>query len=140
MGRFNWTEGFRVAGKDAVDGDRYIAATTSQRDALITNGRAGEGQQVYVLADHTLYILKGATVNDWEVLAQGVAPSGDLSFIHTQSSPLITWSITHNLGKYPAVVILDSNNDVVESQVHHTDNNSVVLSFNVAVSGIAIFN
>jgi len=66
MANFDLPFGVRIAGNDPIDKDRYVAATIIQRDAIVTNGRAYDGLQVYVEADKVLYILKGLTNADWE--------------------------------------------------------------------------
>ena len=68
---FNLPFGVRVADNSPLDADRYIALTVVQRDALVTGGRAYDGLQVYVVADQTLYILKGTTNADWEASGSG---------------------------------------------------------------------
>lgn len=68
---FNIPFGVRVAGSDPIDGDRYIASTIAQRNLLVTNGRADNGQQVYVLSNQTLYILTDKTIPVWQVVGSG---------------------------------------------------------------------
>ena len=77
MAILNLPNGIRIAGSDPIDYDRYYQATTSGRDSLVTSGRAGVGQQVYVDETETLYILKGITGGSgtWEVLSTSAAPS-----------------------------------------------------------------
>lgn len=73
MANFDLPFGVRVAGNDPVDKDRYIADTIVQRDAIVTNGRAHEGLQCYVVAEKKVYILKGATNSDWQLLGDAAA-------------------------------------------------------------------
>ena len=50
------------------------------------------------------------------------------------------WTITHNLGKYPSVTVVDSANTVVVGNVDYTSSNSLVITFNAAFSGCVFLN
>ena len=64
----------------------------------------------------------------------------DLNFIYTQSTPSATWNITHNLGKFPSVSVVDSANTQVYGNVDYIDDNSLTLTFTGAFSGKAYLN
>ena len=69
------------------------------------------------------------------------ATSGDdLNFIYTQNTPATTWNITHSLGKFPSVSVVDSANTQVYGNVDYIDNNSLTLTFSSAFSGKAYLN
>lgn len=136
MGFFQLPFGIRIAGGEPVDGDRYVMATITGRNLLLTQNRTFEGLLVYVLADQTLYILKGPANTDWEALAGG----GDLSWEFVQNTPLISWSLPHNMGKQPSVTIKNDSGDEVEAFVNHTDDNNLTITFNVAFQGVATLN
>ena len=61
-------------------------------------------------------------------------------FIHVQSTPSTTWNVTHNLQKYPSVVVVDSAGTVVIGSVTYNTTSSVTLQFENAFSGKAYFN
>jgi hypothetical protein len=65
---------------------------------------------------------------------------GDVTYVHNQGTPSNIWNVTHNLGKYPAVTVLDSSGAQVHGNVSHTDTASVVITFSAAFSGTATFN
>jgi hypothetical protein len=44
-------------------------------------------------------------------------------------------TVTHNLGKYPAVTVHDSADEEVEVEVEHTNTNELVLSWRGTFSG-----
>lgn len=136
MGFFQLPFGVRIAGGEPVDGDRYVVATIVGRNLLLTQGRTFEGLQVYVEADQTVYILKGATNGDWYPLAG----SGDLTWEFVQVAPLLTWTLAHNMGKEPSVTVKDNSGDEVEAFVNHVDDNNLTITFNVAFSGVATLN
>lgn len=68
------------------------------------------------------------------------AGSGDLTYVHTQGAPSTTWVAVHNLGKYPAVTVVDSADDEVTVDVHHDSTNQTTLTASAAFSGKAFFN
>jgi len=65
---------------------------------------------------------------------------GDLNFTYTQSSAAAVWNITHNLGKFPSVSILDSAGTNVIGQVDYTNDNELILTFTAAFAGVAYLN
>lgn len=65
---------------------------------------------------------------------------GDKAFTYTQATPSATWTITHNLGKYPAVSIVDSAGSAVVGDVEYIDANTVTITFQSAFAGAAYFN
>tara|TARA_Y100000361_G_C11110884_1_gene317489 strand:+ start:175 stop:717 length:543 start_codon:yes stop_codon:yes gene_type:complete len=50
------------------------------------------------------------------------------------------WTINHNLGKFPSVTIVDTNNTVVVGQVDYLNSNIIKLTFNNPFAGCAFLN
>lgn len=67
-------------------------------------------------------------------------PGATLSYIHEQVSASTTWSINHNLSFIPNVIVVDSNNEVVEGSYSYPNSTSVVLSFSIPISGKAFLS
>lgn len=65
---------------------------------------------------------------------------GDLHHTHTQGVPATVWTVTHGLGKYPAVTIVDSSGRVVIGGVTYLSLDEVRLTFSAGFSGKAYFN
>lgn len=65
---------------------------------------------------------------------------GDLAYIHTQSVAAASWPITHNLGKYPSVSVVDTGDSVIIPDVQYIDLNQVSVLFGSATSGRAYLN
>jgi hypothetical protein len=65
-------------------------------------------------------------------------PGGTLVF--TQGSPSTVWSITHNLGAYPAVEVVDTGNTMIIPDIQFNDANSLTLSFGAPTSGKVYLN
>jgi len=80
----------------------------------------------------------------WVTASLGLATgdvSTDKTYVHTQSAPATVWTLNHNLGKYPAVQVLDSGNDEVDGgEVHHVDSSNLTITFGGPFAGKAILN
>jgi len=70
----------------------------------------------------------------------GPGAGDDKNFVFTQGSPSAIWNITHNLGKYPAVDVVDTGGSAVIPTVMYIDVNNVQLTFGSATSGKAFMN
>lgn len=66
--------------------------------------------------------------------------SADLTYVHVQGNADTVWPITHNLGKFAAVDVVDTGGSVVLPDVLYVDANSVQLTFGAPVSGKAFVN
>ena len=71
---------------------------------------------------------------------RGLKGGGDKNYVHVQDTPASVWTASHNLGKKPAVVVVDSAEDVVYGDIRYIDDNTVTLTFVGAFSGRAYFN
>lgn len=92
---------------------------------------------------NTLYIDKDTgTIYIWDGSSyQSIGGSGnDANYVYNQAMPSDTWSITHNLGKYPSVTIIDSSGNEVIGGVNFPSINNVILTFSVPFSGKATLN
>lgn len=75
----------------------------------------------------------------------GIAPNQILNLvypasirhIHTQGAASTTWAITHALGGYPSVSVVDSAKTVVIGEVNYVSTTQVVVNFTSAFSGSA---
>jgi hypothetical protein len=73
----------------------------------------------------------------WET-ADG--PFGDQSYVHTQTNPSVTWTITHNLGtKALDIVLFNSVGDRIYADPDYAgaSSNSIAVNFSEPVSGTA---
>ena len=62
------------------------------------------------------------------------------TFVHDQSTTATTWTVTHNLGRRPAVMAFDSVNREILGRVDHVSDNELTIEFNQATSGKAYCN
>lgn len=62
---------------------------------------------------------------------------GDSSFLFTQSSPASSWTVPHNMGRYPHIDYISNDGKAWIADVEHVDLNSSVLTFPAPTSGKA---
>lgn len=71
----------------------------------------------------------------------GSSGSGsDAAYIHMQASANVVWTVTHNLGKYPSVSVVDSGGSVIIPDIHYDSTATVTLTFGAATSGRVFCN
>lgn len=89
---------------------------------------------------------KATTLEQFQMLASQAADYTDekvkesMSYTHQQSEASARWTVTHNLGRYPAVTVVDSAGSKVTGDVRYTSVNSVVITFSAPFSGTAYFS
>ena len=64
----------------------------------------------------------------------------DKNYVFVQGVPATTWTIQHNLEKFPSITVIDSGNTVVIGQYTYINNNNVTLTFSAAFAGKAYLN
>jgi len=64
----------------------------------------------------------------------------DRTYRHAQSLSSNTWTIQHNLGKFPSITISDSAGSVVEGEVQYVDLNNLIINFSAPFGGYADLN
>ncbi len=70
-----------------------------------------------------------------------IGPVGiDLHYVHQQAIPSDTWTITHGMNKYPAIVIVDSSGSTVEGEVEYLSGTQLQVFFAAGFSGTAYLN
>jgi len=62
------------------------------------------------------------------------------TYTHNQISPISTWTITHNLSRFPSVTIVDSGGNVVNGDIQYISENQIKISFSAAFAGKAYIN
>jgi hypothetical protein len=61
-------------------------------------------------------------------------------YTHVQGSAATSWTITHNLGEFPSVTVVDSGGSVCMGDITYNSANQLTLSFGAAFSGTAYLN
>jgi hypothetical protein len=62
------------------------------------------------------------------------------TYTHVQSFAATVWTVTHNLGKFPSVTVIDSGNNKVYGGVEYLSADQLKLTFSVAFGGKAYLN
>ena len=62
---------------------------------------------------------------------------GDITYTHNQSSVSNTWTITHNLNRFPSVTVVDSANTVVIGTIVYNSVNQLTITFFAGGSAVA---
>ena len=62
------------------------------------------------------------------------------TYIFNQGTPSASWTITHNLGRFPSVTVVDSGGNVVTGDVKYLDTNTLQATFSGGFSGTAYLN
>ena len=75
---------------------------------------------------------------DFAVFTLGT--QGSTTFEFDQGDPATTWDITHNLGKFPSITVIDTGNTVVTGEYNYVSNIRVILTFSAAFAGKAYLN
>lgn len=67
----------------------------------------------------------------------GGGGSGDVRYTYTNGAPSTTWVITHNLGLFPAVELVDNSGNVIYGDIHYDSANQITVTFADAEDGKA---
>ncbi len=88
------------------------------------------------VSDGRLYYKEGAIAVD----SGFTALSSDKNYVHIQTAASALWSVTHNLGKYCSVTVVDSGGNIIVGNVEYVNTNKLLIRFSSAVSGRAYCN
>ena len=75
-----------------------------------------------------------------------LSSQGAPTFIFNQAVAATEWGdgtpkvVTHNLGKFPSITVIDTANTVVNGEYGYIDNNNITLKFSAAFAGKAYLN
>lgn len=116
--------------KPGPAGSQIIKGTGAPTSDIGSNG------DYYIQEDGEGLPLFGPKANGvWPTIA--TYTNVNQRYTYTQGSPSDTWVITHNLGGYPTVTIVDSANTVVIGTVEYNSTSQVTVSFSAPFSGTA---
>lgn len=83
--------------------------------------------------------IKTETESDFEYVDL-VAASGDMAYIHHQTSASREWLVRHNLGKHPSVTVVDSASTVVVGDIEYFNTEELIIRFAAEFAGRAFLN
>lgn len=85
-------------------------------------------------------ILVGMTGTQGPQGAGGSGGGADSHFTFNQGIASASWSINHNLGKFPSISVVDSAGHQGFGSVRYVDANNLVVSFAAPFAGTAYLN
>jgi hypothetical protein len=104
-------------------------------------GRTYRAGVVYTIADASVARSWIASGKATDYNGVSPAPSAILThFVHTQSAASSTWTIAHNMGRYPSVTIVDAQGNVIQAEIAYLTTTSVRITFSEPVAGSAYLN
>ena len=65
---------------------------------------------------------------------------GATTFVHAQGGASTTWTVTHNLGRFPSVTIVTDSNVVIIGDITYNSINQLTITLATADSGKAYLN
>jgi len=71
----------------------------------------------------------GSFTNEKIYAIISIGGAADKTYIHNQGSASTTWNVSHSLGKFPSVTVVDINNVQGYGVVTHTDENNLTVTF-----------
>ena len=121
---------------------KSVVIASPSRNSVINVSEPGAAGPPNVLSIGTV------TTGVAAVTITGTAPSQTLDFVlppgsaytHNQSASASTWTITHNLGFFPSVTVVDSGGTTVIGDVSYISENQVSITFSAAFGGKAYFS
>lgn len=123
-----------LTGESGPQGPRGSQLLSGATDPSISIGLIGDQ---YINTD-TGYLFGPKTTSGWGVgVPLGNNDPNDLGQVYTQTSPSTVWNIVHTLTFVPNIIIVDSENNVVEGSYEYVSDNEITATFNVPVSGKA---
>lgn len=87
---------------------------------------------------HSLVLdCSGLSLDGQPITSGGGGGGGGSEFVYSQNTPATTWTINHNLDKYPLITVVDSGNSVVIGSIQYPSLNTAVITFTVPFGGFA---
>lgn len=66
--------------------------------------------------------------------------AGGATYTYTQATASAVWTVPHNLGRYPSVVVADHLGNVVIADVAYLDENTIRVTHATPLTGVAYCN
>ena len=116
--------------------DTFTNKTINADDNTISNLRTGN------FADGTVRtsVRPVDEASDQKLVTEKAVAEATATFIFEQAVASNTWVVTHNLGKFPSVMIQDSSGNQFLAPVYYNSANQLTISMNGATTGRAYLN
>lgn len=145
--KLNMSVAFASTSAIPTEYNSYFQSYEEAEAAAKTAGPPGSTETVYYYTQ-VLHVLSGQDECLYVILPNGTlspiltgtSSGGDKTFVFTQNTAAAEWKIQHDLGKYPAVTVVDSGKTEVIGDVEYVDLNNLTLKFSSPFSGMAFLN
>ena len=139
--------GLYICTVDGISDGRWVLTRDSRmitaaqiQNTIVTAGGTGTSLKFTMwLCSNVGNVTVGTTPIAFRQLNSS-GTGNDLNYVYNQAVAASTWTITHNLNKYPSVSIVDSANDNVFGNVVYDSANSLTINFSAAFAGTAYLN
>lgn len=128
-GRVKFTSDIETSGDVYASGGNSTEWNTAYNDTVVSAAVAGTTTKTLTLTQQG----GGTLTTAWQ-------DNTDSTFVFTQGVASTTWNIQHNLGKFPSVSVVNTNDFVIHGEVEYIDNNNVTLTFSAGFTGKAFLN
>jgi hypothetical protein len=153
--------GRRIVQEDVVVPQRAVVLDNNPLQVELTHGRLVLDNEDLIVSQsvrryhHDVGINVGDEVllihvegHEW-IVAVVISPGdtwpsggggGDLNYVHNQVAASALWTVTHNLGKFPAVSVVDTGGNELIADVTYITLNQVTVGFGAPTSGKVYVN
>ena len=119
-----------LIGSQGVAGGTILSGSGAPTIAI---GNEGD---IYIDTDAPAKFYGPRTATEWPA-SPFFTLTSSRRYVFDQPVAALTWNITHPLGGFPSVTVVDSANNVVVGDVKYIDDENVELTFSGAFSGKA---
>lgn len=118
---------------DRIQLRRDLAAVWTMANPILGQGEPG-------VEIDTNRVKIGNGILEWNNLPYIIDASLSYGYTHNQLATASVWTITHGMGKFPSVTVVDSGGSMVVGQVEYLDSNSLTVTFTAPFGGKAYLN
>lgn len=115
-----------------IEGSAFISVSPDNIISLDVDDQGGLGA-----TEQGLGITK---IPDPSIIVNSLGYKPNESYVHEQNTASSTWYIEHNLGRYPAVTVADSDGTMVMGDIEYNNENTVTIKFTAPFGGKAFLN
>jgi hypothetical protein len=128
----------RLVGKDIILGDRndLDGYGVFQFDSLTQE--SGSVYSMSLTYKSGSGVIKALHYYGVQIDVDGI--NSDKNYVFVQGVPATTWTIQHNLQKFPSVSVVNNNNVLLYGETTYTDTNNLQINFSAGFSGKAYLN
>lgn len=143
--KLNMSVGFAATAAIPMEPNSYFKTYEEAAAAAATAEAPGSTNTVYYFTQ-VIHVTEGNEAGIYVIRPDktlekiGGSGDGDKTFTFQQGVAAQQWDITHDLGKYPSVTVVDSSGNEVVGDVQYMSVSRVVVTFSAPFSGTAYLN